>query len=88
VNHQREEEIDPQLEGATILQRGVIVMIRAILEDVALQDGAAKEETRLVIAVVVVVGGALIPTLIVMTVSLVVRLAGEVAETKMIWWTL
>jgi len=87
VNHQREEEIDPQLEGATILQRGVIVMIRAILEDVALQDGAAKEETPLVIAVVG--EAALIPTRIVMTVrALVVRLAGEAAETTMIWWTL
>jgi len=87
VNHQREEEIDPQLEGATILQRGVIVMIRAILEDVALQDGGAKEQTRLVIAVIGRV--ALIPTRIVMTVrEIVVRLAEEAAETKMIWWTL
>jgi len=85
VNHQGEEEIDPQLEGATILQGGV--MIRAILEDVALQDGGAKEQTRLVIAVIGRV--ALIPTRIVMTVrEIVVRLAEEAAETKMIWWTL
>jgi len=85
VNHQGEEEIDPQLEGAKILQRGVVVMIR-VIQDVALQD-ATKERTRLVIAVVG--EAALIPTRTVMIVrARVVRLAGEATETKMIWWKL
>jgi len=86
VNHQEDEEIDPQREGAKILQRGVVVMIRAVLEDVALQDGA-KEATHPAIAVVG--EAALIPTRTVMTVRAhVVRLAGEATETKMIWWKL
>jgi len=82
VTRQEDDEIDPQLDGVKILQRGVGVMTHAILEDVVLQD-EEKEATRLVTDAG---EAAPIPTQIVMTERVpVVTLVGEAAEKKMIW---